>query len=127
MKPNGIDTMPGLARVQPIGDPSASGPGHTPGLTITRKIELNVPTSTPVTAPVVLNRRHVSASSSAGKLALAATAKANPTMNETLSPLPPITATAIETMPIQCAGWASATGHPGPGTRKTRRGDGPYR
>jgi len=74
MKPNGIDTIPGFASVHPIGDPSASGPGHTPGLTITRMIELKTPTSTPVTAPVVLNLLQLSASSSAGKLALAALA-----------------------------------------------------
>ena len=45
-----------------------------------------------VTAPVVLNRRQVSASSSAGKFALAAIANARPTMNETFRPSPPITA-----------------------------------
>ena len=80
--------MPGFASVQPIGEPvSVSAPGHTFGETITRKIALTTPNSTPVTAPAVLNRRHVSASSSAGKLALAATANASPTMNETFRPV----------------------------------------
>jgi cation/acetate symporter len=50
--------------------PSESGPGHTVGLMITSAIELKTPNSTPVTAPEVLNLRHVSASSSAGKIAL---------------------------------------------------------
>ena len=72
MNPSGIETMPGLASSQPIGEPvTVSAPGHTFGETITSAIELITPNSTPVTAPVVLKRRQVSASSSAGKLALA--------------------------------------------------------
>ena len=55
-------------------------------------IARRTPNSTPVTAPVVLKRRQVSASSSAGKFALAATANARPTMNETFRPSPPMTA-----------------------------------
>ena len=56
---------------------------------ITRPIDEMTPVSTPAIAPVVLNRRHVSASSSAGKFADAATAKASPTMNDTFRSLPP--------------------------------------
>src|SRR5215217_6603075 len=60
MNPSGMETMPGLARVQPIGDPvSESAPGHTFGLTMTRKMALITPISTPVTAPTVLKRRQV--------------------------------------------------------------------
>ena len=70
---------------------------------ITSSTELNTPVSTPAIAPVVLNRRHVSASSSAGKLALAATANARPTMNETFRPAPPITATAMAIAPMTTA------------------------
>ena len=70
---------------------------------MTSAIELITPTSTPVTAPVVLKRRQVSASSSAGKMALAATANARPTMNETFRPSPPITAIAIAIAPIATA------------------------
>ena len=85
--------MPGFDSSQPIGEPvTVSAPGHTFGLTITRKIELTTPMTTPVIAPVVLKRRHVSASSSAGKFALAATANARPTMNETFRPEPPMIA-----------------------------------
>src|SRR3954471_4008669 len=93
--------MPGFDRSQnDSAPPSESGPGHTFGLMITSAIELNVPTSTPVTAPAVLKRRQVSASSSAGKLALAATAKARPTMNDTLSVLPPPMAMAMAIAPM---------------------------
>jgi hypothetical protein len=70
---------------------------------ITSATELITPNSTPVIAPVVLNRRHVSASSSAGKLALAATANARPTMNDTFSPSPPSTAMPIAITPIATA------------------------
>src|ERR687886_2388419 len=72
-KPSGIETMPGFSSGH--GEPSESGPGHTPGLRTISPIELTTPNSTPVTAPAVVNRRQVSASSSAGKFALAATAK----------------------------------------------------
>ena len=93
--------MPGLESSQPIGEPvTVSAPGHTFGLTITRKIDDTTPTTTPVIAPVVLKRRHVSASSSAGKFALAATANARPTMNETFRPEPPMTAMMIAMMPM---------------------------
>ncbi len=93
--------MPGFESSQPIGEPvSVSAPGQTFGLTITRKIELTTPTTTPVIAPAVLKRRQVSASSSAGKFALAATANARPTMNETFRPEPPITAMMIAITPI---------------------------
>ena len=110
MNPSGIDTMPGLASVQPIGEPvSVSTPGHTFGETITRKIALTTPNRTPVTAPAVLNRGHVSASSSAGKFALAATANASPTMNETFSPSPPMTAIAIAITPIEIAAMRATT------------------
>ena len=70
---------------------------------ITRPTELITPNSTPTTAPVVLKRRQVSASRSAGKLALAATANARPTMNETFSPSPPMIAMPIAIAPIATA------------------------
>ena len=93
--------MPGFDSSQPIGEPvTVSAPGHTFGLTMTRKIELTTPVTTPVIAPVVLKRRHVSASSSAGKFALAATANARPTMNETFRPEPPMIAIVIAITPI---------------------------
>ena len=77
-----------------------SAPGHTLGETMTRKIALVTPSKTPVIAPAVLKRRHVSASSSAGKFADAATAKARPTMNETFRPEPPMTAMMIAITPM---------------------------
>src|SRR3954469_13224831 len=93
--------MPGFDSYQPIVEPvTVSAPGQTLGETITRKIELTTPTRTPVIAPVVLKRRQVSASTSAGKFALAATANARPTMNETFRPEPPITAMMIAITPI---------------------------
>ena len=70
---------------------------------ITSPTELITPNSTPVTAPVVLKRRQLSASSSAGKFALAATAKARPTMNETFSPSPPMIAMRMAMAPIATA------------------------
>jgi cation/acetate symporter len=51
MKPSGIETIPGFASVQPIGDPSLSGPGHTFGETTINAIELTTPRITPVIAP----------------------------------------------------------------------------
>ena len=79
--------MPGLASVQPNGEPvSESAPGHTLGLTIPGRSRDTRRAARRSTAPVVLNRRHVSASSRAGKFALAATANARPTMNETFRP-----------------------------------------
>ena len=61
---------------------------------------------------MVLKRRQVSASSSAGKLALAATAKARPTMNETFRPSPPRMAITIAIAPIENAAiratWTSS-------------------
>ena len=77
-----------------------SAPGHTFGLTITRKMALTTPVTTPVIAPVVLKRRQLSASSSAGKFALAATANARPTMNDTFRPEPPMMAMMIAITPM---------------------------
>ena len=82
---------------------SASAPGHTFGDMMISTIAETTPISTPITAPVVLNRRQVSASSSAGKFALAAIANARPTMNETFRPSPPIMATMIAMPPIEAA------------------------
>src|SRR5688500_20205095 len=65
MNPSGMLMIPGLAsEYQDNAPPSESGPGHTVGLITTSAMELITPNSTPVTAPAVLNRRHVSASSS---------------------------------------------------------------
>ena len=69
----------------------------------TSRIELKTPNSTPVTAPAVLKRRQESASSSAGKLALAATAKASPTMNDTFRPSPPMMAMRMASAPMASA------------------------
>jgi hypothetical protein len=60
-------------------------------------IELTSPTATPTSAPVVLKRRHVSASRSAGKFALAATANVSETRNWMLKPLPARIAIAVAT------------------------------
>ena len=68
-----------------------------------RKIAETTPRTTPQTAPTVLNRCHVRASSSAGKLALAAIAKARPTMNDTFRPDPPMTAMMMAMMPMDAA------------------------
>ena len=97
-KPSGIEMIPGFSRL--TGEPCPSGPGHTVGLRTISPIELMTPNSTPVTAPAVLNRFQVSASSNAGKLADAATAKARPTMNETFRPAPPRMATPMATAPM---------------------------
>ncbi len=104
MNPSGMLMIPGFAsEYHDSAPPSESGPGHTVGLITTSATELITPNSTPTTAPVVLNRRHVSASSSAGKLALAATANARPTMNETFRPSPPMIAMPIAIAPIENA------------------------
>ena len=109
--------MPGLASVQPIGEPvSESAPGQTPGETMIRGIADTTPSTTPQTAPVVLKRRQVSASTSAGKFALAAMAKARPTMNDTFRPEPPITAITMAITPID----AAATGRPRPPPARSR-------
>ena len=90
MNPSGMLMIPGFAsEYHDSAPPSESGPGHTVGLITTSAMELMTPNSTPTTAPVVLKRRQVSDSSSAGKLALAATANARPTMNETFGPRRP--------------------------------------
>ena len=79
---------------------------------MTRPMALMTPNSTPVTAPAVLNRGQLSAMSSAGKFALAATANARPTMNETFSPSPPMIAMKIAIAPIDAAAiratWTSS-------------------
>ena len=102
--------IPGLASVNGSGVPvSVAAPGHTFGDRTISPIAETTPTTTPVTAPVVLNRRQVSASSSAGKFALAAIANARPTMNETFRPSPPITAIAIAIRPIDAAAMRATT------------------
>ena len=58
------------------------------------------PTVMPTTAPVVVKRRQVSASSSAGKLALAATANVSPVSSCTLKPGPASSASAAPTAPM---------------------------
>ena len=88
------------------------GSVRTSGPISTSPTELTTPTSTPATAPVVLNRFQVSASSRAGKLALAATANASPTMYETFRSEPPMIAIAIAIAPIAAAAiratWTSS-------------------
>ena len=41
------------------GEPCESGPGHTGGLSTIITTEATMPKATPVSAPVVLKRRHV--------------------------------------------------------------------
>ncbi|WCB93128.1 hypothetical protein DSM104299_01831 [Baekduia alba] len=53
-----------------------------------RVSDASSPTATPATAPVVLNRRQVKASSRAGKFAAADTDSASPTEKATLKPDP---------------------------------------
>ena len=73
-KPSGTEMIAGWVSSISGSDVRTSGPSST------SPTELTTPNSTPVTAPVVLNRLQVNASNSAGKLALAATANASPTM-----------------------------------------------
>ena len=63
-KPIGIVTRPG--NVSDDGEPWLSGPGHTGGLSTIMTIEAITPKATPVSAPTVLKRRHVSASRAPG-------------------------------------------------------------
>ena len=79
-------TMPG--NVSEDGEPCESGPGHTGGLSTIMTTEAVMPKAIPVSAPVVVKRRHSSASSSGGKLALAAKTKAMLTSTVTLKPEP---------------------------------------
>ena len=103
-KPSGIEMMPGLASVNGSGV-ARVGRGARPH--VRREDDQHDRRDDAehhaVTAPVVLNRRQVSASSSAGKFALAAIANARPTMNETFRPSPPITAMMIAIAPIDAA------------------------
>ena len=143
-KPSGIETMPGLASV-PADRRAGHGVGARPHLRARRspgRSTLTTPNSTPVIAPVVLKRRQVSASSSAGKFALAATANARPTMNETFRPEPPMTAMTIAITPIANAAilrdhdllvlgvlaladdrWTRCRARPRPTPSSTRPGD----
>ena len=81
----------------------SSGSLLTSGPTSTSPTDATTPVTTPDTAPVVLNRFHVNASNRAGKLALAATANASPTMYETFRSEPPMIAIAIPIAPIPAA------------------------
>ncbi len=92
-KPIGIVTRPG--NVSEDGEPWLSGPGHTGGLSAIITIDAITPNATPVSAPAVLKRRHVSASTSAGKLALAANTNAMLTSTVTLNPEPTTSVAAI--------------------------------
>src|SRR3954454_23512357 len=85
-KPIGIVTRPG--NVSDDGEPWLSGPGHTGGLSAIITIDAMTPNAMPVSAPAVLKRRHVSASTSAGKFALAANTNAMLTSTVTLKPEP---------------------------------------
>jgi hypothetical protein len=96
-KPIGNENSAGLE--SGTGEPSPSGPGHTAGLSAIRISDAARPPSTPTTAPVVLKRGQNSAHSSAGRLALAATAKASPTRIDTLKPSPAAIATPMASIP----------------------------
>src|SRR5689334_1382707 len=111
-KPIGIVTRPG--NVSDEGEPWLSGPGHTGGLSTIITTEAITPNATPISAPVVLKRRHVSASSSAGKLALAANTNAMLTSTVTLNPEPTssvatIASAAIETDAIRATRVSSTS------------------
>ena len=98
--------MPGLLRSYHLNAPVSGAPGgppHTIGLMMIRPSAETTPNSTPVTAPAVLKRGQLSASSRAGKFALAAMANASPTMNETFRPSPPRIAISIAIAPIPSA------------------------
>src|SRR5919205_1945298 len=89
---------------EPSGDVvTVSAPGHTGGLSTISTADTSTPVTIPVTAPAVLNRGQNSASTSAGKFALAAMQKASPTSAETLNPAPPAIASAIASAPIPAA------------------------
>src|SRR5919112_3688839 len=85
-KPIGIVTRPG--NVSDDGEPWESAPGQTGGERTIITTEATMPNAMPVSAPVVLKRRHSSASSSGGKLAEAAKTKAIETRTVTLKPEP---------------------------------------
>ena len=89
---------------EPSGEPvSESAPGHTGALSTISVVEAINPLSMPTTAPIVLKRRHHSASSSAGKFTLEAKQNAMPTSTEMLKPAPPARARAIASPPIPIA------------------------
>src|SRR3954471_14265929 len=95
--------MPGLLRSYQLNAPVSGAPGAPPqtiGLMMISARADPRPAATPQIAPVVLKRRQLSASTSAGKLALAAIANARPTMNDTLRPSPPRMATSIAIAPM---------------------------
>src|SRR3954447_22846831 len=96
-KPIGIVTRPG--NVSEDGEPAESGPGHTGGLSTIITTLATIPHTTPVSAPRVLNRRQNSASTSGGKLALAANTNAMLTITVTLMPEPTAIAASIVTTP----------------------------
>src|SRR6185312_15841903 len=111
MNPSGIEMRPGLLRSYHVNAPVSGAPGGPPqtiGLMMISPNAEMTPVSTPVTAPTVLKRRQVSASSSAGKLALAAMAKASPTMKETFRPSPPMMAMAMAMAPMVRAATLAA-------------------
>src|SRR4051794_41595781 len=65
--PIGMVTRPG--KLSEDGEPCESGPGQTGGLSAIITAEAMIPNVIPVSAPVVLKRRHSRASSSGGEVA----------------------------------------------------------
>ena len=96
--------MQKIAGLSSASDPSGDvAPGHTGLERMISTAEEIRPASMPVIAPVVLNSRHHSASSSAGNVTLEAKQNARPTSTETLNSAPPTSASPIASTPIATA------------------------
>src|SRR3954447_20646645 len=95
--PIGIVTTAGNGSDE--GEPCESGPGHTGGLSTIITTEAVMPNAMPVSAPVVLKRRHSSARMSGGKFALAANTNAMLTSTVTLKPEPTASVPRIAAAP----------------------------
>ena len=99
--PIGMQKIAGLSRAsEPSGDVA---PGHTGLDRMISTVDEIRPLSMPTIAPMVLNSRHHSASSSAGNVTLEAKQNARPTSTETLNSAPPTSASAIASTPIAIA------------------------
>src|SRR4051794_694088 len=100
--------MQKIAGLSSASEPSGLGaavavPGQTGSLSRMSTADTTTPVTIPVTAPAVLKRFQNSASTSAGKFALAAMQNARPTRAETLKPAPPAIASTIASAPIEIA------------------------
>src|SRR6185436_15782610 len=104
-KPSGMQKTAGLSSAsEPSGDGDVeAAPGHTGSLSRMSTADTATPVTIPVTAPAVLKRGQNSASTRAGKFALAAMQNARPTSAETLNPAPPAIASRIASAPTATA------------------------